>query len=226
MPLSQSSYYRHPDFFKASFFGSWGRAILQLSRPDVFFTPGLNASNRHFMLFNVNDAFSVEPRAGFFFFLFWSCWSLDNEGIQEDPERNGREVQEKKSLGGLRENGFFSPCCVWKPTRNLTTKTSSLVFVTHGITEATEFKVTSKLAQLNLSLSVSLAHSKCRPGVGAPLLDFTGCSASGPPGFQAPWQCCPQTGRYSRKTARKPQLARRLNTTHVWDRLYPTHTLL
>lgn len=67
---------------------------------------------------------------------------------------------------------------------------------------------------------------RCLPRVGAPLLDFTGCFASGLPGFLAAGQCSLQTGRYLRIPARKPQLARCLNITRVWDRLYHTVTLL
>ena len=68
--------------------------------------------------------------------------------------------------------------------------------------------------------------TRCLPRLGAPLLDFTGCFASGLPGSRAPGPCCPRTGRYLRTNARKPQLARPWSTTHAWDRLCLTRTLL
>lgn len=68
--------------------------------------------------------------------------------------------------------------------------------------------------------------SKCLPKLGAPLLDCAGCFASGPPASLAAGPCCLQTRLFSRTDARKPQLARFSSTTHVSDRLYPTHTLL
>lgn len=186
--------------------------------------------NEHVASLNVDDAFSVVLFCCcccfvLFCFSFWSCCRLDNEGIQEDPAGIGREVQrEKKSLGGLRDKfeatrTFFSPCCVRKSL--MKEKHQLWLSWDNGIAEASELRVISLLHG-----RISLSLSKCLPRVGAPLLDFTGCFASGLPGFQAPGQCCPRTGRYSRITARKPRLARHLNTTHVWDRPYLTRILL
>lgn len=43
------------------------------------------------MVLSLGDVFFLE-----LWTLFWSCWNLDNEGIQEDPAGIGREVQNKK----------------------------------------------------------------------------------------------------------------------------------
>lgn len=132
--------------FHGKFFGSGGRANLQLSRPDVFLVTSLNASNECFIWFYVAGAFFSTVLEG----SFWSCWNSDNEGIQEDPAGIGREAQNKKSLGGLREKfealrRFSQTCRVWKRIRNLMRKSSSSGVLGNRITEAPELKETSVL---------------------------------------------------------------------------------
>lgn len=152
---------------------------------------------------------------------FGGRWSLDNEGIQEDPTR--RRAEEKKVWENceqtLKRPAAFLPACrVWKLIWNLMKKTSCLDLLGRRITETIEHKVIWFLPTLTLP--------RCLPRVGALLLDFMGCFASGQPGFQAPGQCYRLTEPYLRITARKRQLVRHLNTTHVWDLPYHIHIRL
>lgn len=140
--------------------------------------------------------------------------------------RRGEEVQNKKKK--VWENGektlkrpaaFLPPCRVWKLIWNLMKKTSPLDLLGRRITEALEHKVIWFLQSW-------FTLPRCLPRVGALLLDFMGCFASGQPGFPAAGQCYRQTEPYLRITAKKRQLVRHLNTTHVWDLLYRIHTRL
>lgn len=137
----------------------------------TFFILSLNASNEYFIWFWVDDAPFLESRTvylellGFFFFL-------DNEGIQEDPARIGREGQNKKvwedcekTLKASRR--FLSPCRVWKLIRNLMKKTSSLGFLEKSITEAPGYKVISVLQSwISLSHTLKMSSQAWSPIVG------------------------------------------------------------
>lgn len=129
--VSWRSYYRDPDFFMASFFGSWGEGRRICNFP-------VQLERHKWILYIVPSspsAFSLLEDT------FRGCWILDNERIRENPKGIGWEVQNEKvwkDCGKNFEASFSSPCRFGKLILNLMKKTTLPAFSVNYLSEVQE----------------------------------------------------------------------------------------